>query len=104
MADKGYGFIVRKTGGDKSVAVLAKPLETQLTTTHYSARFFEKQCNGMVPEKDMCVSYILEESEKGPSAKDVREEDPDRVARVTAKVHYGKVAVRTHQPTIEMWW
>ena len=60
----------------------------------HSARFFEKQCGGMVIEKDICVSFVLEESEKGPSAKDVREEDPERVARVTAKVHYGKVLVR----------
>ena len=63
---------------------------------HHSARFFEKQCGGMVIEKDMCVSFVLEESDKGPSAKDVREEDPERVARVTAKVHYGKVLVRAH--------
>ena len=49
----------------------------------------------MIIEKDMCVSFVLEESDKGPSAKDVREEDPERVARVTAKVHYGKVIVRT---------
>lgn len=49
----------------------------------------------MVPEKQMCVSFILEEGEKGPTAKDVRTEDPDRVARVTAKIHYGKVAVRS---------
>ena len=63
---------------------------------HHSARFFEKQCGGMVIEKDMCVSFVLEESDKGPSAKDVREEDPERVARVTAKVHYGKVLVRAY--------
>ena len=63
-------------------------------TERCSARFFEKQCNGMVPIKDMCVSFILEEGEKGPSAKDVREEDPQRIAGLTAKVHYGKVVVR----------
>lgn len=68
----------------------------------YSARFFEKQCNGMVPEKNMCVSFIVEETEKGPTAKDVREEDPERVERVTAKVHYGKVAVRA-QPSLQTW-
>ena len=49
----------------------------------------------MVPEKQMCVSFIFEEGEKGPTAKDVRAEDPDRVARVTAQVHYGTVAVRS---------
>ena len=36
---------------------------------------------------------MLEETDKGPTAKDLREEDPERVARVTAKVHYGKVKV-----------
>lgn len=41
----------------------------------------------------MCVSFVLEETEKGPTAKDLREEDPERVARVTAKVYYGKVEV-----------
>ena len=56
----------------------------------------------MVPEKDMCVSFVLEESEKGPSAKDVREEDPERIARVTAKVHYGKVLVRKALLTLLM--
>ena len=35
----------------------------------------------------------MEEGEKGPIAKDIRLEDPARVARVTAKVHYGKVEV-----------
>ena len=54
----------------------------------------------MVPEKQMCVSFILEEGEKGPLAKDVRTEDPNRVARLTAKVHYGKVAVRTPHPLV----
>ena len=67
----------------------------RLTSLTSSARFFEKACNGMVPEKQMCVSFILEEGEKGPTAKDVRAEDPDRVARVTAQVHYGTVAVRS---------
>ncbi|KAL9133124.1 MAG: hypothetical protein Q9175_005695 [Cornicularia normoerica] len=61
--EKGFGFIVRKKGGD-------------------DAHVHEKQCNGLTLEKDMC---------KGPAAKDLRQEDPARVARVTAKVHYGKV-------------
>ena len=41
----------------------------------------------------MCVSFVLEETEKGLTAKDLREEDPERVARLSAKVHYGKVKV-----------
>ena len=41
----------------------------------------------------MCVSSVCEGTEKGPAAKDVRQEDPARVARVTAKKHYGKVEV-----------
>lgn len=56
-------------------------------------RFFEKALNDVVPEKDTCVSFAQEEGEKGPLAKDLRKEDPERVARVTAKVHYGKVVV-----------
>ena len=56
-------------------------------------RFFEKALSGLKPVKNTCVSYDREEGEKGALAKDLREEDPDRVARVTAKVHYGKVVV-----------
>ena len=56
-------------------------------------RFFEKALNEVVPEKDTCVSFVQEEGEKGLLAKDLREENPERVARVTAKVHYGKVVV-----------
>ncbi|KAF6231745.1 hypothetical protein HO173_010047 [Letharia columbiana] len=70
--EKGFGFIVRKKGGD-------------------DAHIHEKQCNGLTLEKDMCVSFVCEDSGKGPAAKDLRQEDPARVARVTAKVHYGKV-------------
>lgn len=58
------------------------------------AHVHEKQCNGLTLEKDMCVSFVCEDSGKGPAAKDLRQEDPARVARVTAKVHYGKVEVR----------
>ena len=57
-------------------------------------RFFDKALNEVKPKKNICVSFIREEGEKGPLAKDLREEDPDRVARVTAIVHYGKVVVR----------
>ena len=57
-------------------------------------RFFEKALNEVVPEKNTCVSYFREEGEKGSLAKDLRKEDPERVARVTAKVHYGKVVVK----------
>ena len=39
------------------------------------------------------MSFVLEETEKGPTAKDLREENPERVARLTANVHYGKVKV-----------
>ena len=72
--EKGYGFVIPRNGGD-------------------NARFFDKACKNMTPGKGMCVSFVLEETEKGPTAKDLREEDPERVARVTAKVHYGKVKV-----------
>lgn len=72
--EKGFGFIVRKSGGD-------------------DAHVHEKQCNGLKLEKDMSVSFVCEDSDKGPAAKDLRLEDPARVARVTAKVHYGKVEV-----------
>ena len=57
------------------------------------AHVHEKQCNGLALEKDMYVSFVYEDSGKGPAAKDLRLEDPARVARVTAKVHYGKVEV-----------
>ena len=73
--EKGFGFIVRKKGGD-------------------DAHVHVKQCNGLTLEKDMCVSFVCEDVGKGPAAKDLRQEDPARVARVTAKVHYGKVMVR----------
>lgn len=56
-------------------------------------RFFDKALNDVVPEKNTCVSFVREEGDKGPLAKDLRKEDPDRVARVTARVHYGKVVV-----------
>lgn len=56
---------------------------------------FEKQCNGLAPlEKDACVSFVKEDGEKGPIAKDIRLEDPVRVARVTAKIRYGRVEVQ----------
>ena len=59
-------------------------------------RFFDKALNEVKPEKNTCVSYVREEGQgdKGPLAKDLREEDPERVARVTAKGHYGIVVVR----------
>lgn len=44
-------------------------------------------------QKGMCVSYVFEEGDKGPSAKDVRQEHEERVLRVTAKKHYGVVEV-----------
>ena len=42
----------------------------------------------------MTVSFKHEDGAKGPVAKDIRQEDPERVKRVTAKVHYGKVEAR----------
>ena len=57
-------------------------------------RFFEKALNEVSPVKNTCVSFVLEDGDKGALAKDLRTEDPERVARVTAKVHYGKVVVR----------
>lgn len=65
----------------------------ELTATLSSAIAFEKQCNGLTLTKAMTVSFVCEEGSKGPLAKDIREEDPARVARVTAKRHYGKVKV-----------
>ena len=56
-------------------------------------RYFEKALNELKPEKNTCVSFVREEGEKGSLAKDLRQEDPERVARVTAKIHYGKVVV-----------
>lgn len=56
-------------------------------------RFFEKALNDVPPEKNTCVSFVREEGDKGSLAKDLRKEDPERVARVTAKIHYGKVVV-----------
>ena len=65
----------------------------------------KKQCNDMIIERDLCVYFVLEEFNKGPSAKDVREEDTERVARVKAKVYYGKVDqnidLNPKQPTNE---
>lgn len=72
--EKGFGFIVRKNGGD-------------------DAHVHVKQCNGLTLAKDMCVSFVCEDGEKGPAAKDLRQEDPARVARVTAKVLYGTIEV-----------
>ncbi len=57
------------------------------------AHVHQKQCFGLTLIKGMCVSFVCEDIGKGPAAKDVREEDPARVARVTAKVHYGEVEV-----------
>ena len=57
-------------------------------------RFFDKALNEVKPAKSTCVSFVREEGDKGSLAKDIREEDPERVTRVTAKVHYGKVVVR----------
>ena len=57
-------------------------------------RFFDKALNEVKPNKNTCVSFVREEGDKGPLAKDLRKEDPERVARVTARVHYGKVVVR----------
>lgn len=57
-------------------------------------RFFQKALNEVKADKNTCVSFVREEGDKGPLAKDLRQEDPERVARVTAKVHYGKVVVR----------
>ncbi|KAL6721650.1 hypothetical protein ACLMJK_000754 [Lecanora helva] len=71
LLEKGFGFINWK--GEEPAIV------------------FDKETNGLALEKDMCVSFKYEEGAKGPLAKDVRQEDPDRVARITAKIHYGKV-------------
>ena len=72
--EKGFGFVIPRNGGD-------------------NARFFDKACKNLTPAKGLCVSFVLEESEKGLTAKELREENPERVARLTAKVHYGIVKV-----------
>lgn len=41
------------------------------------------------------MSFVFEDGEKGPDAKDLRQEDPERVARVTAVRRFGTVVVRT---------
>ena len=56
-------------------------------------RFFDNALNGVKPKINTRVSFIVEVGDKGPLAKDIREEDPAHVARVTAEVHYGKVVV-----------
>jgi len=66
-----------------------------------SAIAFDKQCNGLTLTKDMTVSFVFEEGPKGPLAKDIREEDPVRVARVSAKRHYGKVERYSDPPTAD---
>lgn len=77
--EKGFGFIIARKDGEE-------------------VRFFEKALNGLKPVKSTCVSYDREEGEKGALAKDLREEDPDRVARVTARLHYGKVVLYKDPP------
>ena len=56
-------------------------------------RFLSSALNDVVPEKNTCVSFVQAKDAKGPLARDLRAEDPDRVARVTAKICYGKVVV-----------
>lgn len=65
----------------------------QRTADSRRVRFFDNALNEVVPEKNTCVSFVQEEGGKGPLAKDLRTEDPERMARVTAEVHYGKVVV-----------
>ena len=50
----------------------------------------------------MCVSFTYEENDKGPTAKDLREEDPERVARVTAVRRYGRVTFYADPPREEL--
>lgn len=61
-------------------------------------RFFEKALNEIVPEKNTCVSFVREEGDKGPLAKDPRKEDAERVARGTitntAALRYNPLSVR----------
>lgn len=73
----------------------------QTETKENSAIAFDKQCNGLTLVKDMTVSFVVEEGPKGPLAKSIREEDPVRVARVTAKRYYGKVERYSDPPTAE---
>ncbi len=66
------------------------------------AHVHARACNGLTLHKDMCVSFIFEENDRGPTAKDVREEDPERVARVTAVRKYGLVDVCTDASSISL--
>jgi len=91
MDEKGFGFISWK--GEEEWVHFSSVLPWQwLISTR--AIVFAKEANGLTLLKDMCVSFKQEEGTKGPLAKDVRQEDPARVARITAKVHFGKVEVR----------
>lgn len=93
--EKGFGFIVARKGGEEYA--LQRPSHYQskffANDRHERVRFFERALNEVKPEKNACVSYVREEGDKGALAKDLRKEDPERVALVTAKVHYGKVVV-----------
>ena len=64
---KGFGFVI-------------------IIKSHDETRFFSKQLNGSKPEKGLCVSFVFEDTDKGATAKDLRQENPDRLARVTARV------------------
>ena len=78
-----------------TISLISPTISGSMADNHFkSVRFFDKALNEVKPNKNTCVSFVREEGDKGPLAKDLREEDPERVARVTAKVHYGKVVVR----------
>ncbi|KAL9132630.1 MAG: hypothetical protein Q9175_006194 [Cornicularia normoerica] len=99
--EKGFGFIVARKGGEEYA--LQRPSHYQskffANDRHERVRFFERALNEVKPEKNACVSYVREEGDKGALAKDLRKEDPERVALVTAKVHYGKVVIYKDPPS-----
>ena len=78
---------------------MTAPIRNKADNSLNRVRFFDKALNEVKPDKNTCVSFIREEGDKGSLAKDLRQEDPDRVTRVTARVHYGKVVVRLHLPS-----
>lgn len=99
IEDKGFGYIQRKNGGEEYVLPYPFSYSHAVEIRHadcgtaYRAHVHARACSEFTPSKGACVSFVFEENDKGPTAKDVREEDPERVARVTAVRRYGTVDV-----------
>lgn len=99
IEDKGFGYIQRRTGGEEYVLPYPFSYSHAVGIRHadhetaYRAHVHARACTEFTPTKGACVSFVFEENDKGPTAKDVREEDPERIARVTAVRRYGTVDV-----------